>query len=804
MLFFSPVFFGGKSPLIDALDHDIIYIRMVERANWLVQGIIPLWDPKTFSGLSYIDAVPPTHLLNAQAWVMALSGNRVGYNLCIFLFVVWGAYGTYRLCQERLKIDWRLSMCAGMSVAFGPYIKNTYAGVFTLFPFLSFFLYHYVAIFHEESLSRVIRAALWALFPLTLCFYTQEPRFIEFIFSSSAAFFGIAFFVLKVERYAISRNVLIFFLIVISGFVLLTAPILFPSLLEAFHQRRLGAGEYLPAILLWPGWKGLVDIIVGSLFPINLSMFHDGVRVKLLGDQLTFYFHYIHILFYASTAIAVSIYNRLTPIERCILWMPFVTIAGVFVVSATPGLLYIWTLLFKTGRFPLESDVPFFYGVLMVFLVLDKILYSEEFKVNAKSANLARKIIYVQIVMAVAASIAIGLLRMSPQTALLAYLTEHLGKNYEKLEALYNSFLTRVPFLLVGYASIALELWIFKKLVFQHSRGNEALQNAFLVLTFVTPLFLSAGYWPFNNVPDRTNIHTPDRQFVSSLSVLDRIGSADLDTYKELNLSERKQIIPVYSPKSLEWTMRVFDPAVMEFVQHFIPQDMFDYFYRMYKDDKHFKPSYADRYYFLPNDNNLFHLLGINYVFSEVHTFADPFELIGKFGDYYVYRNAKAFPRYYFVDTITTLSNETDLLETLYTTSYEQLKTKAFILGDVPRAGSRALSCRDERRSVVLVSYMPNSITFRTRSTCKEFLVFTDTYDRRWKVFINQTEARLYKTNLLFRGVSLPPGDHTVKFLYSYPAFKNYALLSLASAIAISTWLIWPRTRSGDSTPPTA
>src|SRR5207244_3580791 len=78
------------------------------------------WDPKTFSGLSYVATVPTTHLLNPQAWVMAAVGNRLGYQLCVVLFVLCGAYGTYLFCRRRLAIDWRFSLCAGLSFVFAP------------------------------------------------------------------------------------------------------------------------------------------------------------------------------------------------------------------------------------------------------------------------------------------------------------------------------------------------------------------------------------------------------------------------------------------------------------------------------------------------------------------------------------------------------------------------------------------------------------------------------------------------------------------------------------------------------------
>lgn len=101
LIYFIPAFFFGKSLFIETIDQIITYVRMIDRANWLTEFIVPLWDPKSFSGLSFIDSVPTTHLLNLQSWIMAIFGNQVGYNLCVLVFVIFGAYGTYLLCHKK-------------------------------------------------------------------------------------------------------------------------------------------------------------------------------------------------------------------------------------------------------------------------------------------------------------------------------------------------------------------------------------------------------------------------------------------------------------------------------------------------------------------------------------------------------------------------------------------------------------------------------------------------------------------------------------------------------------------------------
>jgi hypothetical protein len=802
-LYFFPVFFLGKNLLLDALDHSITFIRMVERAHWLRQGIVPLWDPKTFSGLSFVDSVPTTHLLNLQAWVMAFCGDSLGYNLGVFAFVVFGAFGTYLLCHRRLLIDWRLSVCAGISAAFGPYIGNTYSSIFTWVPFISYFLYYFWVVFEEQQVKPIIQAALYSALPLSLCFYTQDPCYIEYTFYSTVVLIITAILFFDKERKIFIRNVIIFGAVSSATFILLIIPVLLPLLSETmFNQQRLGSGGSLPQFFQFPSLSRLLNIVMGNFFPINLAVMHDGLRVFLLGSNLTFYFEYIHILFYGAMALGITMYRQLRPIEKCLFWMPIVLIAIIYMAEYVPGLMYLWTLFFKTGRFGLGRSVPDFYGVLAVFLILNKIYEGSLINLESRAASFARIIFTCQIAFSGMAVVAVVFIGLFGQSTLLPYVSSHAAElawfigtkkviDPQNISAVFNSiytsFLQRIPFLILSFIFLAMQIIIIRQMVFFGQKNRLLNSRMMFILLFLTPILLSAAYWPFNNVIDRTEAKTADRQFLSSLSLLDRVGNADLYTCTDLTPEQCAQVISVYSPKSLKWAIGAFSPAVVDFVHHFIPKRMYKYFRYMYLENKNIEHSIIDndRFFFYPMDNNLFHLLGVNYIFSELDIFSYPFIRIGKYGDYFVYQNIEAFPRYYFVDKVTMVDSNDDPLSILSTMSAKDLRKEALIESASDNMHNINKTFENDGRVVKLISYTPNMVTLKTHSSHDQFLVFTDTFDSKWKVYIDDKPTELYQANFLFRGVSIPPGNHMLKFLYYYPEFKIYMLIAICTLIFI-------------------
>ena len=81
--------------------------------------------------------------------------------------------------------------------------------------------------------------------------------------------------------------------------------------------------------------------------------------------------------------------------------------------------------------------------------------------------------------------------------------------------------------------------------------------------------------------------------------------------------------------------------------------------------------------------------------------------------------------------------------------------------------------------------YGANRVTVETRAAHGGLLVLTDRWDAGWKAFVDGTPARVYRTDYLFRGVSVPPGVHTVEFVYRPASFVFGALGSLLGVVGV-------------------
>ena len=62
-----------------------------------------------------------------------------------------------------------------------------------------------------------------------------------------------------------------------------------------------------------------------------------------------------------------------------------------------------------------------------------------------------------------------------------------------------------------------------------------------------------------------------------------------------------------------------------------------------------------------------------------------------------------------------------------------------------------------------------NQVSLATNFAQRKFLVYTDSYNQNWRVFVNGQPQKLYRANVAFKGVLLPPGKNVVAFRYDPP-----------------------------------
>jgi hypothetical protein len=77
-------------------------------------------------------------------------------------------------------------------------------------------------------------------------------------------------------------------------------------------------------------------------------------------------------------------------------------------------------------------------------------------------------------------------------------------------------------------------------------------------------------------------------------------------------------------------------------------------------------------------------------------------------------------------------------------------------------------------------------VTVRAELDRPGYVVLLDAYDPGWRATIDGEPAELLRANLAFRAVSVPPGAHTVQFLYRPPALLAGLGLSAAALLGVA------------------
>ena len=69
-------------------------------------------------------------------------------------------------------------------------------------------------------------------------------------------------------------------------------------------------------------------------------------------------------------------------------------------------------------------------------------------------------------------------------------------------------------------------------------------------------------------------------------------------------------------------------------------------------------------------------------------------------------------------------------------------------------------------------------------------LVLTDTWFPGWTAHAGGDPLPIHRVNVIFRGVRLPPGSHTVEFRYEPTSFRTGWMVSAASALLMLVLLV--------------
>jgi hypothetical protein len=110
----------------------------------------------------------------------------------------------------------------------------------------------------------------------------------------------------------------------------------------------------------------------------------------------------------------------------------------------------------------------------------------------------------------------------------------------------------------------------------------------------------------------------------------------------------------------------------------------------------------------------------------------------------------------------------------------------------VPLPGGSAANGIDPDEVKVL-RYQPDLLELSVRSQAPALLVLSESYYPGWKAWLDTAPAAIYRTDIAFRGVAVPPGEHVVRMEFRPAILPVSAAVSLGTATFLLVLIWWGR-----------
>ncbi|TSC72486.1 MAG: hypothetical protein G01um101438_570 [Parcubacteria group bacterium Gr01-1014_38] len=159
-----------------------------------------------------------------------------------------------------------------------------------------------------------------------------------------------------------------------------------------------------------------------------------------------------------------------------------------------------------------------------------------------------------------------------------------------------------------------------------------------------------------------------------------------------------------------------------------------------------------------------------------------------------LYRNRHAFPRFHFAAQTVVAGDNPEALRRL--TGKHALPKEAVTVQGPGITAWPPVETFDTSGRVTLQSYRPTEVVFTVDTAARAFLVQRDAYHPGWHVFVDTDEAPLIPVDVIFRGVVVPPGMHTIRFAFdtrSVYAGLGITLATIAFLALLGIPRLWHR-----------
>jgi hypothetical protein len=146
-----------------------------------------------------------------------------------------------------------------------------------------------------------------------------------------------------------------------------------------------------------------------------------------------------------------------------------------------------------------------------------------------------------------------------------------------------------------------------------------------------------------------------------------------------------------------------------------------------------------------------------------------------------VYRVSGALPRAFVVGGQQVVSGADAALNAFTKSGFD---ARALAITERRIAGLPERPARGEAARIV--TYAPERVLIRARSSGPGLLVLGDNYFPGWKATVDGTPAKVERVDYVFRGVRIGPGPHTVELRYEPLSYRVGWIISLVSLISLA------------------
>lgn len=167
----------------------------------------------------------------------------------------------------------------------------------------------------------------------------------------------------------------------------------------------------------------------------------------------------------------------------------------------------------------------------------------------------------------------------------------------------------------------------------------------------------------------------------------------------------------------------------------------------------------------------------------------DYFTPVYKDASYEVYQNQKAFNRTFIVGKYRVERSNKKLLGMMFDKS-SNLKEEVFLEENIDQELSENV-----KGEAIIKSYAPDEIVIEASSSGRAVLVLSDPFYPGWKAYVDGSEAKIYRADYAFRGIIVPEGRHMVRFIYDPNSFRVGAFLGLVGVLGTGLMVLYLRKR---------